>query len=85
MDDNQKAILDAVVIIVDKVKEQMNFDYSKIGTIVSSANVDGTYDIDYDGVVVKIKPRTGDTYSLNDVVIVRYIGISGDKFIDCKR
>ena len=85
MNDSQKAILDAVVIIVDKIKEQMKFDYSKIGTVVSSINTDGTYDINYDGTVVKIKPRNGDTYNINDIVIVRYIGISSDKFIDCKR
>lgn len=84
MDKRQKAILDAVKVIVNQSLKTPTYDYH-IDGVIEVVNADGTYNVKGTSgdVYNNIKARSGMTFNVND--IVQLCVKNGDfsrKFID---
>lgn len=86
MDKYQEALLKSIDIMIEERIKKLKFDYSIEGSIVSF-NDNGTYNVDYNGNILKnIKVRQGLDISVGDIVLIKILnGNFSNKFIDLKR
>lgn len=77
-------LLSSIQILIDTALSKLEFDRHMLGKITTDLT-GGIYTVDINGESYNIKAKSGDTYSINDVVWVLYInGNSSQKIIDFK-
>lgn len=85
MDEYQEAILDSIKILLDKYKQNLQFNRTVYG-VIKEDNLDGTYIVTINDSDTTLKAFDGLSLSKDDVVVVMVNNNNySDKFILCKR
>lgn len=86
MDKYTQALLEAIQIMINENNKKLKFTYHIEATVLV-VNSDGTYNVNYNGSILKnIRVREGLSLKINDIVLICIInGNFSNKFIDLKR